>query len=164
MKKIIIGVVVIVTLLVGMAMAKQRGKWMSRNFMNSSQGIIYVKSLPAEPLSNVEKNTILHMVEEEKLARDVYQKLYEAWKLPVFGNIAKSEQKHMNLVKSLVEKYNLPNSTINPPGKFNNPELQKLYEKLVNKGKKSVIEALIVGCTIEDLVWIKPLKMLIIRI
>ena len=34
------------------------------------------------------------MREEEKLARDVYMVLYEQWNLPIFSNIANSEQAH----------------------------------------------------------------------
>lgn len=36
-------------------------------------------SLPAESLSEVEKTDLIYMREEEKLARDVYQTLYENW-------------------------------------------------------------------------------------
>lgn len=49
----------------------------------------------------------MQMREEEKLARDVYLELYETWDLPVFYNIAQSEQTHMGAVKTLIEKYNL---------------------------------------------------------
>ncbi len=103
-------------------------------------GEAYVKGLPKETLSKDELRSITHMREEEKLARDVYNKLYEYWKLPIFSNIAKSEQRHMDMVGLLIEKYEL-----------NDPEMQKLYDKLIAEGKKSLNDALKVGCLIEDL-------------
>jgi hypothetical protein len=66
-----------------------------------------VNSLPYETLSASEVEGIMQMREEEKLARDVYLELYKTWDLPVFYNIAQSEQTHMDAVKTLIEKYNL---------------------------------------------------------
>lgn len=115
-------------------------------------GEAYVKSLPKETLSKDEVRSITHMREEEKLARDVYNKLYEYWKLPIFSNIAKSEQRHMDMVGLLIEKYELNDPVkADSPGKFNDPEMQKLYDKLIAEGKKSLNDALKVGCLIEDL-------------
>nr|WP_042680360.1 DUF2202 domain-containing protein [Thermococcus paralvinellae] len=112
----------------------------------------YIDSIPAEPLTEEEKQGLLWMREEEKLARDVYLTLYEKWKLPIFQNIARSEQTHMDSVKLLLEKYNLPDPVADEVvGKFSNPEIQKLYNELVEKGSKSQIDALKVGAMIEEL-------------
>ena len=51
---------------------------------------------------------MLFMREEEKLARDVYLTLYDAWRLAPFANISVSEQKHMNAMLLLLRKYGLP--------------------------------------------------------
>lgn len=103
-------------------------------------------------LTKQEIEDILHMREEEKLARDVYITLYNIHKLPIFNNISKSEQAHMNAVKTLIDRYNLNDPVKdNTVGKFTNLEFTKLYNSLVEKGKKSLTEALTVGALIEDL-------------
>ena len=102
-------------------------------------------------LSQEEIDGLLYMVEEEKLARDVYLTLYEQWGLPVFSNIAKSEQTHMDAVFGLIEKYNLTApDTLDQVGVFTNPELQELYNQLVEMGSQSEVDALKVGALIEE--------------
>lgn len=109
-------------------------------------------------LTKQEIEDIMHMREEEKLARDVYTTLYNIYKVPIFNNISKSEQTHMNAVKTLIERYNLDDPVKdNTVGKFTNPEFTKLYATLVERGKNSLKEALTVGTLIEDLD-IKDLK------
>ncbi len=123
-----------------------------RNLQRGIYGIDYVKNLPKEELSSEEITSIKYMREEEKLARDVYLKLYDYWKLPVFSNIAKSEQRHMDMIKALIEKYELQDPVKDDvKGKFSDPKMQKLYDKLIKDGKKSLNDALKVGCLIEDL-------------
>ena len=64
-----------------------------------------ISQIPAGELSEAEKEGILYMREEEKLARDVHLKLYEIWGLQIFRNIADSEQTHMDAVKLLISRY-----------------------------------------------------------
>ncbi len=108
-------------------------------------------SIPSSELSEGEREGILFIREEEKLARDVYLILYEKWQLNIFDNIARSEQTHMDAIKTLVEKYRLPDPVINEIGKFKNPRIQELYHKLVEMGSKSLVDALKVGAMIEEL-------------
>ncbi len=54
-----------------------------------------------------EIHDILYLREEEKLARDVYLKLAERWQLPIFENIARAEQRHMDLVLQVIEVYGI---------------------------------------------------------
>ncbi len=91
-----------------------------------------------------------YMVEEEKLARDVYNALYETWSIPVFANIAQAEQKHMDAIISLLNKYGLENPALLAAGSFVNNDLQTLYNNLLAAGKINEEEALLVGATIED--------------
>ena len=103
-------------------------------------------------LSAAEKDGLILMREEEKLARDVYNALYETWNLPVFRNIAESEQQHSDAVKLLLDAYNMEDPVENDvPGRYENPQLQKLYDDLTAQGKKSLSDALTVGATVEDL-------------
>jgi hypothetical protein len=91
------------------------------------------------------------MIEEEKLAHDVYLALYQKWGLPVFQNISNSEQTHIEAVSSLISRYGLTNPVQSAPGKFTDPELQSLYTQLVARGSVSIGEALKVGGLIEEI-------------
>jgi hypothetical protein len=111
-----------------------------------------VRALPMQELSAEEEVGLTKMREEEKLARDVYQVLYQKWGHRVFSNIAQAEQRHMDAVKALLDKYNLPDPvTDSSVGLFTDPEMLDLYNSLVEQGQQSLIEAFKVGATIEDL-------------
>jgi hypothetical protein len=103
-------------------------------------------------LTEVEINGLLLMREEEKLARDIYLELYDKWNLQTFNNIASSEQTHTNAVKVLLEEYGVEDPVVSDErGTFTNKELASLYVTLIEKGQESLLEALIVGATVEDL-------------
>ena len=105
-----------------------------------------------ESLSDAEAQGILYMREEEKVARDVYTTLYEAWGLTVFQNIARSEQVHMDAIKTLIDRYELVDPAAGAGvGEFANADLQDLYDELVARGSGSLTEALAVGALIEEL-------------
>lgn len=107
--------------------------------------------LPKEELSEAEKNDLLFMREEEKLARDVYLTMYDKWGLMPFKNIPKSEQVHMDAVLSLIQRYDLEDPAEGKEiGEFENEELQNLYDDLIRKGSVSAVEALKVGALIEE--------------
>lgn len=108
-------------------------------------------TLPAGELSDAQKEGLVFMVEEEKLARDLYEYLYAKRDLTIFSNIAKSEQQHMDSVIELLEKYDLDYSTsLETRGSFENAELQSLYDTLTVRGEASIVEALEVGKLIEE--------------
>lgn len=103
-------------------------------------------------LTSAEQNGLLLMREEEKLARDVYAFLGDKWEKQIFFNIGSSEQRHMDAVKALLTQFDLPDPISDDvAGVFENKELQKLYNELTEKGSKSLVDALLVGATIEDL-------------
>jgi hypothetical protein len=91
------------------------------------------------------------MAEEEKLAYDVYGYLYDLWGLTTFKNIQSAEQNHMDQIANLVAKYSLElPSTYDKVGVFSDPHLQELYNTLIEKGSKSIVDALSVGALIEE--------------
>jgi len=95
---------------------------------------------------------LLYMVEEEKLARDVYLALYEMWGNRVFLNIAKAEQQHMDEVSAVLHDKEMDNPVeTSEIGVFHNAEIAKLYDSLVAQGSTSIEEAFMVGALIEDL-------------
>lgn len=110
------------------------------------------ESLPLQELSADERDALVRIREDEKLARDVYTTLGEKWDLPIFDNIARAEQHHMELAALLVTRYEIKDPVVDDAtGAFTDPELGALYAKLVAKGQESVENALGVGATIEDL-------------
>ena len=122
------------------------------NSNNNPANQLNTTNLAVQDLSLDEQNALVYMREEEKLARDVYQTLGQTYNLQVFKNIANSEQKHMDQVEQLLDKYNLADPIINNGvSQFTNPDLASLYTQLIEKGSQSQIEALKVGATIEDL-------------
>jgi hypothetical protein len=119
---------------------------------NNTDSPARIITLPAEPLTLKEEESLLFMREEEKLARDVYLYLYDIWGDTIFLNISDSEQQHTDAVKRLIEKYDLPDPAAdNAVGEFENLNLIDLYDLLTAQGTASLIDALIVGAQIEDL-------------
>ncbi len=110
-----------------------------------------IDTLPYEFLDAAELD-VSFMREEEKLARDVYLFLYKLWGSQIFSNIANSEQTHTDAVLRLIQKYDLADPAEGRlQGEFSDPTLQGLYDTLVALGTSSLIDALLVGATIEDL-------------
>jgi hypothetical protein len=96
------------------------------------------------------KAQLLYLVEEEKLARDVYAALDAVSISPKFKNISGSEQTHMDAVALLLKTYGIKNPTIGKaPGEFTDKSLTALYKTLVAKGKLSELDAISVGILIE---------------
>lgn len=109
------------------------------------------KTTPTD-LSKAEIDGLLQMVEEEKLAGDVYQTLFENTGLQNFANIVQSERRHQSAVQGLLQTYGISDPTANQKlGAFSNPEFSKLYQQLTAQGAKSNADALKVGALIEEL-------------
>ncbi len=104
-----------------------------------------VNGLPKEPLNQTEKEGIIYTLQEEKLAVALYSKFYDKWKLPIFNNIAKSEQTHVEAVNLLIKKYDL-----DEPLK-SDKKLIALNKILTKQGGRSLVEALKAGAVIEDI-------------
>jgi len=111
-----------------------------------------IDALPVEPLSDGELAALSFMREEEKLARDVYLYLHDLWGSQIFINISNSEQTHTDAVAHLIEKYGLTDPSLGKlEGEFVDPILLGLYDMLIAQGTPSLMDALLVGATIEDL-------------
>lgn len=95
---------------------------------------------------------LIHMRIEEKLARDVYTVLGATYNAQVFLNIKLSEQAHMDAVKRMLDKYNIPDPlTTDEVGVFPNETFQALYDQYIAQGNVSLNDAFLVGVTIEEL-------------
>ena len=109
-------------------------------------------NFPVEELSDIEIAGLNQMREEEKLARDVYLTLFTSWNQKVFDNISKAEQRHMDAILCLLNKYDIPDPVENNDiGVFTDDDIQSLYNTLIEQGNQSLVSALTVGAIIEDL-------------
>ena len=94
----------------------------------------------------------MYMREEEKMARDLYISFNELYgtTVRVFGNISRSEQKHMDAVKGLLDAYGLTDPVVDDAvGKFTNSELGEQFKTLLAQGN-TLKGALEVGILVEE--------------
>lgn len=94
---------------------------------------------------------LVYLIEEEKLAHDVYSKMFELWGSKVFGNILNSEESHQSQVLTVMSTRDIADPRSSQEGVFKNADLQKLYDELIAKGSKSAVDAYEVGVAIEVL-------------
>ena len=115
-----------------------------------------IESLPDRPegeLTTAEREDLLTLWSEEKLAFDVYTELGKTYPMRMFINISQAESRHRAAVAALAERYGLAQASEEAlaQGKFCDQAVSKLYEQLVERGRSSRIEAMRVGCLIEEL-------------
>ncbi len=96
------------------------------------------------------KDQLLYLIEEEKLAHDVYTVMYQKYGANVFGNILQSESTHQSKVLSLLVARNIPDPRLNQVGVFKNQDLQAFYDQLISQGDISATEAYKAGVAIEE--------------
>jgi hypothetical protein len=94
---------------------------------------------------------LVYLIEEEKLAHDVYSKMFELWGSRVFGNILQSEESHQSQVLTVMATRDIADPRSSKIGVFVNADLQALYNELIAKGTKSAVDAYEVGVAIEEL-------------
>ncbi|MEI6362740.1 MAG: DUF2202 domain-containing protein [Actinomycetes bacterium] len=134
---------------VGMNGGRGQGYGRGMNSPMGGQGI----NLPASgTLTADQKADVAYMVEEEKLAHDVYVAL--AAKFPAdfqFARIANSEAQHQAALRTILTRYNLTDPTAGlAAGEFSTSAFQKLYNDLVGQATTAV-NAPEVGVAIEKL-------------
>jgi len=104
----------------------------------------------AAVLSEDEEYWLTYIREEEKLARDVYLYLHDMYGSLIFEKISVSEQRHMDAIKTLLDKYGITDPVVDDTkGKFTDVYLDGLYKTLTGAGSVSLVEALKVGVFIE---------------
>lgn len=142
---------------VGMLMILAAPAWAQRaQGLGNPRGCVgqncLINAISTQELDAGEAAGLIHMREEEKLARDVYTKLYAKWGARAFYNISLSEQRHMDAVGRLLERYGLADPAENKAaGEFQNPDFQDLYLELTKRGEQSLVEAFKVGAEIEEM-------------
>ncbi|WP_051347210.1 DUF2202 domain-containing protein [Thiomicrorhabdus chilensis] len=152
MKHLILKTTVLsIALLAGSTSAQAAGgKWQQNNQTNTSS--TSSTTTTTSQLTTFESTSLKFMREEEKLARDVYLTLYNRWGVPIFQNIANSEQTHTDKVAELLVKYNIEDPVKSDAiGDYTDPAFTELYHALVDSGSQSYEAALMVGAQIEEL-------------
>lgn len=107
--------------------------------------------LQKNTLTDTDINSLLFMIEEEKMARDVYDALFEQTGLIQFDKISDSEQTHYDTLLKTAEKLGIDTSALSSEaGVFTNVEVQNLYDQLILSGSASTDAAVDVGILIEQ--------------
>lgn len=127
--------------------------------MKTAVALAVIAAIGMAPMANAatrpttaQKLQLQYLIEEEKLARDVYLYLAENVTSSKFSNIAKSEQTHMDQIAAVLKTYNYFNpTTTRAPGVFRDKSLQALYNTLITQGSVDVAAAFQVGRDIENL-------------
>lgn len=108
-------------------------------------------SLDLGVLTPEQEEQMAFMIEEEKMAGDLYEAFFDMYGVRVFTNIAASEDRHADAVSSLLDAYGLDDPTVGlAVGEFTIPEVQALYDELLAQGSESVEAALEVGVLVEE--------------
>ena len=129
-----------------------------RNFI-AIVALAVIAAVGLAPMANAatrpttaQKLQLQYIIEEEKLARDVYLYLAENVTSSKFANIARSEQTHIDQIAVVLKTYNYFNpTTTRAPGVFRDKTLQALYDTLIAQGSTDVAAAFQVGRDIEEL-------------
>ena len=91
------------------------------------------------------------IVQEEKLAHDLYVQLASTSGAQQFANIVNSESTHISLVQGLLVSYNIVDPTVGlAEGEFLDQDLQALYDSLLASGSVDRAGAIAAGIAVEE--------------
>jgi len=154
MKQMIATALTIALLLTGCSEAQSTGPDTNGTMNNGADQTLLLQKIAAMDkgvMTTEIEEGLVFMREEEKLARDIYAAFAAKYSSRVFSNINRSEQRHMDALKTLLDRYMIADPVgTNGAGVFTNSELQELYNELLSKGSVSVQEAFAVGKLIEE--------------
>lgn len=107
-------------------------------------------SVATGTMTDGQKAELAFMAEEELVAHDLYTVFAGLYDTPVFNKVANSESKHLEAVRTLMERYGVTDPTVDhTAGVFSDESLQKLYDELLVLGQSSEEGALEAGRTVE---------------
>ncbi len=129
-----------------------------------------ITQYPESNLTQEIIDSLAYMGNEERLAYDIYTVLYDyhyddGITIKQLANIPKSERQHVEIVQSVIQKYNIDTDNLTdvptpvadqnvsfedmPTGVYDIVAIQELYDMLYDKGIASQQDALEVGCMVE---------------
>ncbi|QGU02851.1 hypothetical protein CKALI_09980 [Corynebacterium kalinowskii] len=112
----------------------------------SAQVSDVVVSIPAD---SQDVANLRMMFEEERMAQDLYVALGEKWGSRKFSNISKAETKHNGLVAAQLDRLGVARPDASVAGKYENADIQKLYDDWLARGLESQDAAFKVGAELE---------------
>jgi len=124
----------------------------STSSLAAGKGSNATSTFTSSEMTQEQKDTLLFIYQEEKVARDVYITLGNYYpNQTVFQNIQSSEQTHIDKAQGLCETYGVDISNVEESnvGTFVVPVLQELYDTLVAQGYQSELSSLMVGEYVE---------------
>lgn len=104
----------------------------------------------AAPAGEYESADLLRrLIEEEKVAHDLYLAFDEMYGARVFRNITGAEVSHQDQVLAVMEDKGVEDPRLAEPGQFVDPELQTLYDDFLEQGSANLPAAYQVGVEFE---------------
>ncbi|MFO7689107.1 MAG: DUF2202 domain-containing protein [Cryobacterium sp.] len=101
-------------------------------------------------MTDAQTTVLTAMAEEEKLAHDLYVAFDEQYDEAVFTRVTASEAKHLEAVRTLLERYELTDPTVGlNAGEFLSSDTQHRYDTLLAEGSISLNAALEAARTVE---------------
>lgn len=101
-------------------------------------------------VANVEDAANLKMMfEEERMAHDLYVAFGEKWGSRKFSNISNAETRHNSVVGAEMDRLGVAKPDTSVAGKYENSEIQALYDGWLARGLESQQEAFVVGAELE---------------
>lgn len=94
---------------------------------------------------------LARLVEEEKVAHDLYLAFEEQYGARVFSNIKRSEVTHQEHVLAVMEATGVEDPRLPEPGQFRDADLQALYDDLLAQGSVNLPAAYQAGVDFETL-------------
>jgi len=109
-------------------------------------------SVTTEAADTDSRDALLHrLIEEEKVAHDLYTAFDERYGSQVFTNITRGEVGHQDAVLRVLDAAGADDPRTGTPGEFTDPELQEVYDDFLARGLISETAAYQVGVDFE--VW-----------
>ena len=128
---------------------------------HGERNVFDLAQYPESNLTQEVIDSLAYMGNEERLAYDIYTVLYNyhndnGTAIIQLANIPKSEQRHVEIVQEVIQKYNIDTNNLTevafadmPTGQYDIVAIQELYNLLYDKGVVSAQSALEVGCMVE---------------
>ncbi|WP_062467364.1 DUF2202 domain-containing protein [Demequina maris] len=119
--------------------------------LGDRDGTCLEDAVVAGDATDADAASLAAMADEERMARDLYVELADAWDLSTFDRIAGAEDRHLDAVLGLIEAYGLDDPTDGAEaGVYADADIQAMYDELLAQGSESVTAALGVGALVEE--------------